>query len=128
MAAVLLGVLGALALLLAAIGVYGVVSHAVASRTRELGIRLSLGATPRAVTALAVRGGMVLVLTGGVLGLLLAMGAASLLSRFLMGVEGRDLATFTAIPALPGGVALVSAWLPARRAARVDPAGALREG
>lgn len=126
MAALLLGVFGGLALLLAAVGIYGVVSYAVAKRTRELGIRMSLGATARDVAALAVGGGMRLVAIGGVLGIALAAAVTRTLSAFLYGVAPTDLVTFAGIPILLAGVAFVAALVPARRAAAVDPMVALR--
>lgn len=126
MAALLLGVFGGLALLLSAIGIYGVVSYAVARRTRELGIRMSLGATARDVQAMAVGGGMRLVLVGGVIGVVLAGGVTWSISRYLFGIGSTDVVTFAAIPVLLTGVALVAALVPARRASRVDPVTALR--
>jgi ABC-type antimicrobial peptide transport system permease subunit len=126
MAALLLSVFGGLALVLSAIGVYGTVSYAVAKRTRELGIRMSLGATPRDVTGMAVSGGMRLVLVGGVIGIGLAGAVTWLASGYLYGISATDVATFAAIPALLGVVALVAAWIPARRAGTVDPVRALR--
>jgi ABC-type antimicrobial peptide transport system permease subunit len=126
MGALILAAFGALALLLAGIGIYGVVSYAVASRTRELGVRMSLGATARDVVRLAVGGGMRLVLFGGALGLLLAAGVTWALRSFLFGIAATDLVTFAVIPLLLTGVAFVAALIPARRASQVDPVGALR--
>ena len=125
-AALLLAVFGALALLLSATGIYGVVSHAVARRHREMGIRMSLGASPSDVVHLAIGGGMRLVGLGGVLGTGLAIGAALLSSRFLYGVGALDPVTFATIPTVLGLAGLVAAWVPARRAARLDPARTLR--
>jgi ABC-type antimicrobial peptide transport system permease subunit len=126
MAALLLTVFGGLALTLAAIGIYGVVSHAVSRRTRELGIRMSLGATAQDVVRMAIGGGMRLVMIGGVFGMVLAGAVTWAISGFLYGVGPNDIATFIAIPALLSVVALFAAWIPARRASRVDPVGALR--
>lgn len=126
MAALLLGVFGGLALLLSAIGIYGVVSYAVARRTRELGIRMSLGATARDVQVMAVGGGMRLVLMGGGIGVVLAGAVTWSISRYLYGISGSDLVTFAAIPVLLAGVALVAAVVPARRASAVNPVTALR--
>ena len=126
MAALLLGVFGGLALVLAAVGIWGVVSHAVARRTREVGIRVSLGATAREVIGLLVGSGMRLVALGIVVGLVLAVAAVVPLSRMLYGIQALDIATFAAIPLVFGGVAALAAWVPARRAARVDPVRALR--
>ncbi|UCC24184.1 MAG: ABC transporter permease [Gemmatimonadales bacterium] len=126
MAAFLLGVFGGLALLLSGVGIYGVVSHAVARRTREMGIRLSLGATARDVVMMAVGGGMRLVAVGAVTGMALAGAVTWLISGYLYGISSTDVATFLAIPLLLTGVALVAALVPARRAARVDPVRALK--
>jgi predicted permease len=125
-AALLLGVFGGLALLLSATGVYGVVSHSVARRHRELGIRMSLGASPSDVVRFAVAGGMRLVAVGAVIGIALAAGAAALSARFLYGVGAFDPVTFAVIPAVLGIVGLLAAWVPARQAARLDPSGTLR--
>ncbi len=126
MAALLLGVFGALALALSAIGIYGVVSYAVARRTRELGIRMSLGATARDVRIMAVGGGMRLVLVGGAVGVALAAAVTWSLARYLYGISTTDIVTFAAIPLILTGVALVAAVVPARRASAVDPVAALR--
>jgi predicted permease len=126
MAALLLGAFGGLALLLAGIGVYGVVSHSVASRTREMGIRMSLGASARDVVTMAVGGGMRLVLLGGAVGLCLAGGVTWALQGFLLGIGSTDVVTFVAIPLLLTSVAFVAALVPARRASRVDPVSSLR--
>lgn len=126
MAALLLTAFGALALLLAAVGIYGVVSYAVSKRTRELGIRMSLGASARDVVTMAVGGGMRLVLVGGFVGVVLAAAVTWAISGYLFGVSARDVVTFVTIPTLLTGVALVAAWVPARRASRVDPVRALR--
>jgi predicted permease len=126
MAALLLGVFGGLALLLSAVGIYGVVSYAVARRTRELGIRMSLGASGRDIVTMAVGGGMRLVLKGGLVGVVLAGAGSWALKGFLYGVGTTDLATFVAIPVILTGVALVAAFVPARRASEVDPVAALR--
>jgi predicted permease len=126
MAAILLGVFGGVALLLSGIGLYGVVSYAVARRTREVGIRISLGADARQVVAMVVAGGMRLVVVGGVVGLILSAAVTWLLSRFLYGVSTLDIATFVAIPLILTGVAAIAAFVPARRASLVNPVEALR--
>ena len=126
MAALLLSVFGGLALLLAGIGVYGVVSYAVVKRTRELGIRMSLGATSRDVVSMAIGGGMRLVMVGAVVGVVLAGGVTWSVSSYLFGISATDVVTFVAIPLLLCGVALLAAWIPARRASWVDPVLALR--
>jgi putative ABC transport system permease protein len=126
MAALLLSVFGGLALTLAAIGIYGVVSHSVARRTRELGIRMSLGATAGDVVRMGVGGGMRMVLIGGGVGVVLAGAVSWALQRFLYGIGATDVVTFIAIPVLLCVVALFAAFVPARRAATVDPVRALR--
>ena len=126
MAALLLSVFGALALTLAAIGIYGVVSYSVSKRTREMGIRRSLGATTRDIVGMAVAGGMRLVAIGGVVGIVLAAAVTWSISRFLYGIGATDLITFAAIPLILSAVAFVAAWVPARRAGAVDPVRALR--
>lgn len=126
MAALLLAVFGGLALVLSAVGIYGVVSFAVARRTRELGIRMSLGASARDVVGMAVGGGMRLVAVGGAFGVVLAGAVTWLLSGFLYGIGPTDVVTFALIPVLLAGVAFVAALVPARRASRVDPVTALR--
>jgi putative ABC transport system permease protein len=126
MAALLLSVFGGLALLLSAIGIYGVVSYSVAKRTRELGIRMSLGATAKDVVGMAIGGGMRLVVVGGVVGIALAAAVTWSISKFLYGIAPTDVATFVTIPVILAGVALLAAYVPARRASSVDPVGALR--
>jgi len=126
MAALLLSVFGALALVLAGVGLYGLVSYTAARRTREVGIRVSLGADPRQVVRMVMGGGMRLVLTGGIIGLALSASVTWLLSRYLYGIGTLDLVTFFGIPLLLGSVALGAAFVPARRASRVDPVEALR--
>ncbi|HKG48701.1 MAG TPA: ABC transporter permease [Pyrinomonadaceae bacterium] len=126
MGAILLAVFGGLALLLAAIGLYGVMSFAVARRTRELGIRMALGARPGDVFRLVLLQGMTLVIAGLVIGIGVAAVVTRLLASFLYGVSTTDAFTFTAIPALLTLVALLACYLPARRATRVEPLVALR--
>jgi len=126
MAAMLLSVFGGLALLLSAIGIYGVVSYAVSKRTRELGIRISLGASAQDVIRMAIAGGMRLVLAGGLIGVVLAGAVTWAISGFLFGVGPTDVVTFVTIPLLLAGVAFFAAWVPARRASAVNPVRALR--
>lgn len=115
-----------LALLLASIGLYGVVSYAVARRTKEVGIRLSLGADTGAVVRMLTGGGMKLVGLGGLVGLVLSAGLSQFLSRLLYGVPPLDPLTFMAVPLVLGVVALAASWIPARRVTRIDPVSALR--
>jgi predicted permease len=126
MGAFLLAVFGGLALLLASIGLYGVMAFAVSRRTRELGIRVALGARPGDVFTLVLRQGMTLVVAGLGIGLVVAWMVTRLLASFLYGVSTRDAFTFVAIPVLLTFVALVACYLPARRATKVEPLTALR--
>jgi predicted permease len=126
LAAVLLSLFGLLALLLAAIGIYGVLSYTVTERTRELGIRLALGACPRDLLKIVVGQGMMLVLIGLGLGVGAAFALTRLIEKLLFGVSATDPLTFVLIPLLLAGVALVACFVPARRATRVDPLVALR--
>ncbi len=125
-AATLLTALGAAALLLAALGIYGVMAHAVDQRTREIGIRMALGAQPSAVLGLFVRRGMRLAGVGVGVGVAGTLAATPVLSGLLIGVRAGDPLTYIAVVALLAGVALLACWLPARRAAKVDPMVALR--
>ncbi len=122
----LLGLFALVAVLLAAIGIYGVLMHAVAQRTREIGIRLALGAARREVVVMVVRQAAGLALAGLVLGLALAAGATRLIRQLLFGVEPTDVTTFALVAAGLFVVALVASYVPARRAARVNPVTALR--
>jgi putative ABC transport system permease protein len=122
----LLGVFGAVALTLAAIGIFGIMSYAVRRRTREIGIRVALGAQPRAVLRLVVGQGMRLALLGLAIGLVGAFLATRLMAGMVYGVGVRDPATFVGVGLLLGAVALVASWLPARRAVLTDPTTALR--
>jgi putative ABC transport system permease protein len=126
MGAILLGIFGALALLLASIGLYGVMSFAVSRRTRELGIRMALGAQAADVFKLVVRQGMGLVVIGMVLGLAVAAMVTRLLTSFLYGVSATDHLTFAVIPVILAVAALLACYVPARRATKVDPLVALR--
>jgi predicted permease len=125
-AAILLGVFGGLALLLAAIGLYGVVNFSVSSRTREIGIRMSLGADRTAVIRSMMGGALTVVLVGGALGLAAAVVLSRVVQRFLFGVGAGDPVTLILVPGLLLGVAFVAALVPARRATRINPTEALR--
>jgi putative ABC transport system permease protein len=127
LAALLLTLFGLLALLLAAVGIYGVLSYAVTERTREIGIRVALGAQPRSLLKLVVGQGMRLVLIGLVIGVSAAFALTRLIEKLLFGVSATDPLTFVLIPSLLAGVALLACWVPARRAAQVDPLIALRQ-
>jgi ABC-type antimicrobial peptide transport system permease subunit len=126
MAATLFGVFGAIGLVLAAIGLYGVMSYGVSRRTREIGIRMAVGARPGAVERLIVRRGLVLAF----ISLALGWPAAWLLSRvaasFLYGIRAHDPLTFAAVPVVLIMIALAACWIPARRAASINPTEALR--
>ncbi|MHB1193495.1 MAG: ABC transporter permease [Longimicrobiales bacterium] len=126
MAALLLSAVGVLALVLASIGLYGMVSYSVARRTREVGIRLALGAEAGQVLSLVMHGGMRVVLVGGAVGMVAALGLGVLMERFLIGVGSMDPVALVAAPLLLAGVAAAAAWLPARRVSRIRPIEALR--
>lgn len=122
----LLNIFAGSALLLAVIGIYGLTAYAVRQRTREIGIRLALGAKPAGLRNWILMQGMRLVLAGAAAGLLLAFACSRLLAGFLFGVNPWDPAVFAIIPALLAAVAGVAVWVPARRATRVDPRRVLR--
>jgi predicted permease len=122
----LFGSFGTLALVLAAVGVYGVMAYTVSQRTREIGIRIALGARGADIVRRVVGEGAVLTAAGVGLGMLGALGAAQLMRGALYGVAPVDPVAFLAIPLLLASVALLASWLPARRASRVDPMVALR--
>ena len=119
-------IFGGCALLLAAIGIYGLMAYSVQQRTQEIGIRLALGAQVSQVRNMVVGQGMALALVGVAVGLLAAFALARLIAAFLFGVSPKDPAVFAGAPILLAAVALLAVWLPARRASRVDPLVALR--
>ena len=120
------GSLGFVGLLLAAIGVYGVTAYAVTCRTREIGIRVAMGATRADIIGMVMRQGMRLVALGGAAGLIFSAGASRLLTRLLFGVPPTDPATFAGAATLVALIGLVACWIPARRATQVDAMTALR--
>ena len=126
LAASMLAALGVIAFLLAAVGLYGVMSYAVSQRTREMGIRMALGARPREVLGAVVREGMLLTAGGVAIGVALALASMRLLAGFLIGVSPFDPLTFAAASLFLGAVAAVASFLPAHRATRIDPFKALR--
>jgi putative ABC transport system permease protein len=126
MAALALGSFGVLALILAAVGIYGVMSHVVAGRTREIGLRMALGAQLSDVQQLILKQGMFLAAIGSVCGLVIALGGARMMKSLLYGVSTSDPITFTCVALLLFGIAFLACWIPARRASRVEPMIALR--
>jgi putative ABC transport system permease protein len=122
----LMTVFGVSALLLSAIGVYGLMAYSVEQRTQEIGIRLALGAQAAQVKNMVVFQGMRLALAGVVVGLGAALWLVRVISTFLYGVTARDPLVFVGVPVLLTAVAFVAVWLPARRASVVDPLVALR--
>ena len=122
----LMTVFAACALLVAALGVYGVLAYAVQRRTTEIGIRMALGADRRSIRSMVVRQGMSVAIVGVFAGLAASLALARLLAGFLFGVAPRDPAVFVGVPAILTSVAAVAAWIPARRATRIDPSAALR--
>jgi putative ABC transport system permease protein len=123
----LIGVFALVALLLAAIGVYGVMAYGVNERTREIGVRVALGADSGDVVRLIIRGALGMTLVGVMLGLAGGFMASRLLASLLFGVGATDVPTFVGAAVVVLGVAVLASWLPARRASRVDPAVALRD-
>ena len=122
----LLGAFATIALALAAVGAYGVISYSVAQRTHEIGVRMALGAQPGDVRAMVLRQGMGVVVIGAVVGLVSAAALARVLQAMLYGVSGTDPATYATVTALLLATGLAACWIPARRATRVDPLIALR--
>jgi predicted permease len=125
-AAVVTGALGAIGLLMATVGLYGIISYSVSRRGREIGIRIALGARRADVLGMVVREGMKLATLGVAIGLVLAVAATRLMSSFLFNISPLDAVTFIAMSVLFIGIAFVSSYLPARRAAASDPMTALR--
>jgi ABC-type antimicrobial peptide transport system permease subunit len=119
---------GALALLLAAVGLYGVVAHAVRARQTEIGVRMALGAAPSSIVRLVFQRVGVLIAAGLAFGLAGSFWAARFVERLLFQLEARDPLTFAGAAAVLFAVGVLAAWMPAHRAARLDPATVLREG
>ncbi len=126
LAGILFGIFGGIGLLLASVGLYGVMSYATSRRTHEIGIRMALGARTGAVQRSILRQGMLLATIAVALGLAAAWGLTRFAASFLYGIRPHDAATFTLVPVLLLGIALLACWIPARCAARVDPLTALR--
>lgn len=124
--AALFSLFGGLALVLAVVGIYGVKAYSVARRTREIGIRMALGAEPGAVQRMILREGLVMTLSGAAFGLLLGLGLGQLVRSMLYDVSAVDPVTFVVAPTVLVGAAMLACWLPARRATRVNPLTALR--
>jgi len=122
----LLTIFGAVALTLAAIGIYGLMAYSVQQRTQEIGIRMALGADRATIRKLVVWHGMRLALVGVGVGLAASFGLTRLIASFLFGVNSWDPMVFVSVPVLLTAVALVAVWLPANRAARLNPMQALR--
>jgi putative ABC transport system permease protein len=122
----IMGVLAGVALMLAAVGIYGVISYSVSQRTHEIGIRMALGASPRDIFKLVVRQGVILVGSGLLLGLVGALALARVMSSVLFGVTSTDVTTYAGTVLVLVGAALLACYIPARRATRVDPLVALR--
>jgi putative ABC transport system permease protein len=122
-----LGIFSALALVLAAVGIYGVIAYTVAQRTRELGVRLALGALPRDVVRLVLAHSATLTVAGTIIGLVGAFMLRRVVSSLLHGVSATDPATYIGVPLALGAVVALASWIPARRATRVDPVVVMRE-
>jgi ABC-type antimicrobial peptide transport system permease subunit len=127
MGAALLSIFGGLALLLAMIGVYGVMSYSVTQRAQEIGIRMALGARPADVLVLVLKHGLVIAAGGALLGMLLSAALGQAVSTLLFGISGRDPITLAGVTLGLTLVTLLACYVPARRASRVDPLVALRK-
>jgi putative ABC transport system permease protein len=124
--ATLLGVFAAVALVLAAVGLYGVIAYAVSQRTHELGVRVALGATGTRISRMVIGEGVILTAVGVIVGLVASLGGARIIAKLLYNVKSSDPVTFVGVALLLGVVAACASYIPARRAARVDPLVAMR--
>jgi putative ABC transport system permease protein len=122
----LLTIFAGVALLLAAVGIYGLMAYSVQQRTQEIGIRMALGAAPKRVRGMIVRQGMLLALSGVAIGVAAALALTRLMASLIFGVKTWDPAVFVTVTVVLGIVALLATYIPARRAALVDPLVALR--
>jgi ABC-type antimicrobial peptide transport system permease subunit len=125
-AGTMFAIFGSVGLILAAVGLFGVMSYSVSRRTHEIGIRMAVGAAPYSVQSLIVRQGLLLTAIGGTAGLAAALVVSKFAATLLYGVHPRDAITFTTVPLFLTAVSLAATYLPARRAAKVDPLTALR--
>jgi ABC-type antimicrobial peptide transport system permease subunit len=125
--AAVLGILGLIGLVMSSVGVYGVIAYTISRRTREIGIRVALGAQRRNVILMVVRQGVKLVAIGIAIGVVLSLAATRVLGSFLYGLRATDLLSFLYVSLLLLGVALAACYVPARRATRIDPIAALRD-
>jgi ABC-type antimicrobial peptide transport system permease subunit len=123
---IVMTIFGCSALLLAAIGIYGLMSYSVEQRTQEIGIRLALGADESRIRRIVVRQGMALTIAGVAIGLASAFGLTRFLASLLFGVKPQDPIAFATVPMLLSLVALAAVWIPARTAGRIHPSDALR--
>jgi predicted permease len=123
----MLGAFAAFALLLAIVGVYGVMSHLVAQGAHDIGVRMALGAQRRGILRMVLRQGLQLTLAGSIIGLIGAVAVTRVMASLLFGVSATDLTTFTAVPLILSATAMIASYIPALRATRVDPVVALRD-
>jgi hypothetical protein len=126
MAAGMLSLVGVLALILACTGLYGMISYGVSRRTREMGVRLALGADQGGLVQLVLSGGLRIIALGGILGIALSLAIGTFAEQFLVGVSGLDVPALLTAPILLAGIAALATYIPARQASRVDPVRALR--
>jgi ABC-type antimicrobial peptide transport system permease subunit len=125
--ATLVAIFAATALLLAALGVYGVMAYAVTQRQREIGVRMALGAEPRGIRRMILKQGGAMAAVGLLIGVALSLMLGQLLSKLLFGVTPFDLPTLIAVPTVLGAATVTASWLPARRAMRLDPVSVIRQ-